>query len=492
MSKQIVFIGSNFEELILKNNVLKMSFVESLWASFATINSEVKFDAFINQLKIIENKFEYLRKNEQFLSLIKNIKTDLDYDSIVDSNERLILFKRLLSKSLSNQYEQVDEELRNLLGSYLANSEYIFSYNSNFLIENIIQVKSEVIACTDRQSFLLSKSNLGLPILYKLYGSFDQVETIALTSEEKQESMINLRMGISKINQFEDISVTLLGFNEEDDEFNNILNELSLKNKAAKVSLFKPFSHEYEAQQRYIDHQTGLKIDVIISDFQTYLREQLQSDNKLLEMKLNSTDQSDIQGNSSSNQIVQMSRSRKKKLGDKNISLKIPHKILFMFAGILFCTLIFNFVFSVATIKGESMAPNFRSSDYIVLNKQYNKVERFDVVAFKSPDEHGQEYIKRVIGLPGDKIEYVDDQLYINGTPIEETYLDREKKKLGDGEVFTKDFSLEELSGVKEVPKNKLFVLGDNRLYSRDSRNFGFVDIKAIKGNVKWKIWSTK
>lgn len=138
------------------------------------------------------------------------------------------------------------------------------------------------------------------------------------------------------------------------------------------------------------------------------------------------------------------------------------------------------------------MAPNFRSSDYIVLNKQYNKVERFDVVAFKSPDEHGQEYIKRVIGLPGDKIEYVDDQLYINGTPIEEIYLDREKKKLGDGEVFTKDFSLEELSGVKEVPKNKLFVLGDNRLYSRDSRNFGFVDIKAIKGNVKWKIWSTK
>ncbi|CAD5901408.1 Signal peptidase I (fragment) [Carnobacterium maltaromaticum] len=53
-------------------------------------------------------------------------------------------------------------------------------------------------------------------------------------------------------------------------------------------------------------------------------------------------------------------------------------------------------------------------------------------------------------------------------------------------------FSLEDLSAVKEVPKKKLFVLGDNRLYSRDSRNFGFIDVNAIKGNVQWEIWSGK
>lgn len=172
--------------------------------------------------------------------------------------------------------------------------------------------------------------------------------------------------------------------------------------------------------------------------------------------------------------------------------LTIPYKTLLTILVCLFCVVSFNFFFSLATINGESMAPNFSSSDYIVLNKQYSKVNRFDVIAFKSPDEPGQEYIKRVIGLPGDVIEYIDDQLFINGNMVEESYLDREKKKLGEGEIFTKDFSLEDLAGVKEVPKNKLFVLGDNRLYSRDSRNFGFIDVKDIKGDVKFKIWPMK
>lgn len=497
MDKQIVFIGSNFDELILKKNILNMSFVESIWTSFKTINSEMKFNAFIKQLKIIGNKTDYLRNNDQFLALIKNITTDFDYDLVIDLNERLILFKKILYKSMINQFEQVDEQARNLLGSYLANSEYIFSYNFDFLIENLIQVKSDVTVCTDRQSFLLSKNNIDSPILYKFYGSFDKAETIALTREEKQERLINVRMAISKITQFENLSISLLGFKEEDDEFNNIIDELNMKPKKVKITLFKPCSHEHEIKHYSINHKTGLKIDVIVSELQTYLNESLKEKGTKSQIKQSSVPQFNEQIELSSTQISQMSRSRRKKgrkkiIGDKNISLKIPYKTLFIFTGMLFFTLIFNFFFSVATIKGESMAPSFSSSDYVVLNKQYNKVDRFDVIAFKSPDEPGQEYIKRVIGLPGDMIKYIDDQLYINGNLVQETYLDREKEKLGEGEIFTKDFSLKELSGVEEVPKNKLFVLGDNRLYSRDSRNFGFIDVDEIKGDVKWKIWPIK
>lgn len=495
--KQIVFIGSNFDELILKKNILNMSFVESIWTSFKTINSEMKFNAFIKQLKIIGNKTDYLRNNDQFLALIKNIKTDFDYDLVIDLNERLILFKKILYKSMINQFEQVDEQTRNLLGNYLASHDYIFSYDFDFLIENLIQVKSDVTVCTDRQSFLLSENNLDFPVLYKFYGSFDRVETIALTREEKQESMINVRMGISKITQHEDISISLIGFNEDDGELTTILDELVLKNNKVKISLLKLCSHEQKVKSYSIKHKTGLEIDVIISDLQTYIYEQLKSKDTNSQIKQSSVDQSVEQEELSSNPISQMSRSRSKKrkkkiIGDKNISLKIPYKTLFISTGMLFFTLIFNFFFSVATIKGESMAPSFSSSDYVLLDKHYKNVNRFDVIAFNSPDEPGQEYIKRVIGLPGDMIEYIEDQLYINGNPVEETYLDREKEKLGEGDIFTKDFSLEDLAGVKEVPKNKLFVLGDNRLYSRDSRNFGFIDVKDIQGDIKYKIWPLK
>lgn len=492
--KQIVFIGSNFDELILKKNILNMSFVESIWTSFKTINSEMKFNTFIQQLKSIGKKTDYLRNNDQFLALIKNITTDFDYDLVIDLNERLILFKKILYKSMINQFEQVDEQTRNILGTYLANHDYIFSYQFDELIENLIQVKCEPLICTDRQSFLLSESNIDSPILYKFYGSFDRVETIALTKEEKQECMINVRMGISKITHLEDISISLIGFNEDDGELTAILDELSLKNNKVKISLLTLCSHEQKMKSYSIKHKTGLEIDVINSNLQTYLNEPLKEKGTNSQIKQSNVTQFNEQVELSS---AQMSRSRSKKkkgniIGDKNIALKIPYKILLICTGMLFFTLIFNLFFSVATIKGESMAPSFSSSDYVVLNKQYNKIERFDVVAFLSPDEVGQEYIKRVIGLPGDMIEYIDDQLYINGNPVKETYLDREKKKLGEGEIFTNDFSLEDLTGVKEVPKDKLFVLGDNRLYSRDSRNFGFIDVNAVRGNVQWKIWSGK
>ncbi|EJW9248980.1 signal peptidase I [Enterococcus faecalis] len=526
MKKQIVFIGSTFEELILNKNVLRMSFIESLWATFKTVNSKPSLETLITRLNTIENTTDHLRNNKQFLALKKAIKNDFDYESSTDLNERLTLFKKFLCKSMIHSLEHIDEQTCDLLDTYFSKSKYIFSYNSNFIIENMIKVESGVIVCADRQSFLLCEDNLRYPILYKMYGTCNQAETIVVTKEEKKNSLINLQMGMVKINQFEDISISLLGFNEGDSEFNDILNELASKSKTAEIFLFKPSSCEQEIKRHCISHKSGLKVKVIHSDIQTYVLERLkekkrsehirkskflkieekeevpskdtvppnksrkkESKSKKRSKKKGSKGKERTNDKKTNEKRKQSKKSKKRPIRDKERFLRISYKTIMTVAGVLLCTLLFNITFSIATIQGDSMAPNYSSSDFILLNKQYNQVKRFDVIALKSPDESGQEYVKRVIGLPGDAIEYIEDDLYINGNLVEETYLEREKKKLNGSEVFTKDFSLEELSGVKEVPENKLFVLGDNRMYSRDSRNFGFIDVKDIKGDVKFKIW---
>ncbi|MGY3779661.1 signal peptidase I [Isobaculum melis] len=151
--------------------------------------------------------------------------------------------------------------------------------------------------------------------------------------------------------------------------------------------------------------------------------------------------------------------------------------------------LLTKFFFSPAVVEGESMMPTLTSSDYVLLNKFDLNVTRFEVVAFKSPDAPQKDYIKRVIGMPGDTIEVKDDVLFINGKAQDESYLDQEREELQDGEKLMKDFTLKELTGASTVPPNKLFVMGDNRLYSRDSRDFGFIDQKDIKGRANLIIW---
>jgi signal peptidase I len=115
-----------------------------------------------------------------------------------------------------------------------------------------------------------------------------------------------------------------------------------------------------------------------------------------------------------------------------------------------------------------------------------------DIITFKAPDEPDENYIKRIIGLPGDEVKVMDDTLYINGKAQTEAYLDDYKSQLSDGEPFTADFSLEKLFGAKKVPAGKLFVMGDNRRISKDSREIGYVDEKKVLGVVKFVFWPIK
>ena len=137
------------------------------------------------------------------------------------------------------------------------------------------------------------------------------------------------------------------------------------------------------------------------------------------------------------------------------------------------------------TVSGASMYPTLHNGDRMVLSK-VGDIHRFDVVILKAPDEN-VEYIKRVIGMPGDKVEMKNGVLYINGKKVDQPFINTET--LAKQTVFMDDFTLESLTGESKVPAGKYFVLGDNRGVSKDSRMIGFIDRSAIEGKAVFTIW---
>ncbi|WP_455490099.1 signal peptidase I [Granulicatella sp.] len=137
------------------------------------------------------------------------------------------------------------------------------------------------------------------------------------------------------------------------------------------------------------------------------------------------------------------------------------------------------------TVSGASMYPTLHNGDRMVLSK-VGDIHRFDVVILKAPDEN-VEYIKRVIGMPGDTVEMKSGVLYINGKKVDQPFINTEA--LAKQTVFMDDFTLESLTGESKVPEGKYFVLGDNRGVSKDSRMIGFIDRSAIEGKAVFTIW---
>lgn len=147
------------------------------------------------------------------------------------------------------------------------------------------------------------------------------------------------------------------------------------------------------------------------------------------------------------------------------------------------------FIFAPIIVDGLSMMPTLHDHDRMIVNKLAYKIgepHRFDIIVFHA--EEGKDYIKRVIGLPGDHIEYKDDTLYVNGKAYKEPYLDEYKKQLVDGPL-TESFTLEEITGRKTVPKGYLFVMGDNRRFSKDSRHIGFIPMEKVVGKASIVYW---
>lgn len=146
--------------------------------------------------------------------------------------------------------------------------------------------------------------------------------------------------------------------------------------------------------------------------------------------------------------------------------------------------MIYLFITSPQEINGASMEPNFHNGEYILTNKIEYKLKdpsRGDVVVFKSPRNKEIDYIKRVIGLPGDTVSLQNNALYVNNEKVEEPYL------AADVVIFGGSYLREGEEIV--VPEGMYFVVGDNRPHSSDSREFGPVPKEDFIGKAFLRYW---
>jgi len=133
-------------------------------------------------------------------------------------------------------------------------------------------------------------------------------------------------------------------------------------------------------------------------------------------------------------------------------------------------------------VKGASMEPTFLSGEYIFTSKityKFRPMQKGDVVIFKSPKNPDIEYIKRVMGLPGDKVLVQNSEVYINGQQISENYISA-KTNLWEGGFLKEGVTV-------TIPDGFIFVMGDNRPRSSDSREFGPININSIIGQVFYR-----
>lgn len=155
----------------------------------------------------------------------------------------------------------------------------------------------------------------------------------------------------------------------------------------------------------------------------------------------------------------------------KKIKEIIPYVVI-----IIVVVLIRSFIITPIRVDGMSMYSTLNDGDILFLEKYDKEFKRYDIVVLKNGDDR---LIKRIIGLPGDKIEYKNNKLYINGKYTKEKFLTNHQK--------TFDFTLEDI-GYKKIPKGYYFVLGDNRTNSTDSRILGLIKKDRIQGKANFKV----
>lgn len=153
-------------------------------------------------------------------------------------------------------------------------------------------------------------------------------------------------------------------------------------------------------------------------------------------------------------------------------------------AGGIF-VVIYAFLFRPYQVNGDSMLPNFHDGEYILTNLitlRLNDIEKGEVIVFKAPNNHDKDYIKRVIATEGDTVRIENGNVYVNGMLVNE------------GEYLPTDFRTSNGPFLREgqevtVPVDQYFVLGDNRDFSSDSREWGFVSRDEIIGKSMVVYW---
>lgn len=181
-------------------------------------------------------------------------------------------------------------------------------------------------------------------------------------------------------------------------------------------------------------------------------------------------------------------KKQKKPENKKTFAQELVSTLLYIIVITGIFVAIRTFLFAPVSVEGDSMNPTLEHEDRLLLNK-IASIERFDIVVFPAPEDSEKQFIKRVIGLPGDEIAYQDQMLYIDGEPVMEAYVDLTQESEEITEYYNGDFTLSSLQGVETVPENMLFVLGDNRVNSKDSRSFGFIPEDSVIGETSLRIW---
>jgi signal peptidase I len=139
--------------------------------------------------------------------------------------------------------------------------------------------------------------------------------------------------------------------------------------------------------------------------------------------------------------------------------------------------LIINTVSARIRVDGHSMEPSFHSGNFVIVNKlayRFGDFHRGDVIVFPSPNSNGEDLIKRVVGLPGDRIRISDGQVYVNELLLSEPYINGPPS--GDLHEIT-------------VRGDALYVMGDNRNNSSDSRTWGPLDVENVLGKAVFVYW---
>ncbi len=140
--------------------------------------------------------------------------------------------------------------------------------------------------------------------------------------------------------------------------------------------------------------------------------------------------------------------------------------------------IIFNLTLQYSVVQMSSMEPNLHEGQRLLVSKvayAFGEPQRGDIIIFPPPGiESEKDYIKRVIGLPGDTVQIIDGTVYVNNVPLEEPYI------TNSGSGFMTEIT---------VPVGEYFVLGDNRTNSSDSRSFGTVPGDTIVGKAWLSIW---
>lgn len=146
--------------------------------------------------------------------------------------------------------------------------------------------------------------------------------------------------------------------------------------------------------------------------------------------------------------------------------------------------LIRYFLFQPFVVEGNSMEPNFHSQEYLIVDRlkyRINDPQRGDVVIFQAPNNPGTDYIKRIIGLPGEKIKIVNNEIYLNSQRIDERYLPENYQTLiGNDQGFILE---------KQLGPDEYFVMGDNREHSLDSREIGAIKRQTIIGRALFVLY---